>query len=661
VSPAEPNIGDNVSITIRTALNNADGIYINIEGTGRFPLSKKRDDSYFSYYSYTYPNVVTVFKYYFTVVKAGYSYYYNKKGILDTVDSAYNFKVIPGFKTPDWAKGAVMYQIYVDRFFNGDTSNDVCDNEYIYLSKAAAKVNDWNRDVSNDDVCNFYGGDIQGIIKKLPYLKDLGIEVIFLNPVFVSPSNHKYDIQDYDYIDPHFGVISKDNDRALRLEKFNNRFADKYLTRTTDIENLEKSNELMANFIENAHDMGIKVILDGVFNHCGSFNKWMDKEGFYKRAGYDTGAYLEKDSPYHDFFMWYDDNWPNNDAYDCWWNHLNHPKLNYEGSKKLTDKIMEVAEKWVLPPFNADGWRLDVAADLGYSKSYNHKFWREFRKHVKSANPQALILAEHYGSPEEWLNGREWDSVMNYDAFMEPVTYFLTGMEKHSDAFKQELLSNAMAFEESMRYNMARFSIQALNTAMNQISNHDHSRFLTRTNCKPGRLNTQGPRAAEQGINKAVMYEAVLMQMTWPGAPAVYYGDESGLCGWTDPDSRRTYPWGKEDMDLIEFHKAVIGLRRNYSCFKRGSLEYLYNNYGLLSYGRWNDNEKAAVVINNKDEAVDVKIPVWKLGVEEGSDMSRIIYTRNGVFDKDTAEFKVLNGQIDVHLEKYSGAVFVSV
>ena len=181
----------------------------------------------------------------------------------------------------------------------------------------------------------------------------------------------------------------------------------------------------------------MKIILDGVFNHCGSFNKWMDRERIYEdQEGYEPGAFVSPDSPFRSYFRFFRENaedWPYNVHYDGWWGHDTLPKLNYEESVKLENYILYIGRKWVSPPYNVDGWRLDVAADLGRSNDYNHEFWKKFRIAVKDANPNAIILAEHYGDPGSWLQGDEWDTVMNYDAFMEPFTWFLTGMEKHSD------------------------------------------------------------------------------------------------------------------------------------------------------------------------------------------------------------------------------------
>ena len=437
-----------------------------------------------------------------------------------------------------------------------------------------------------------------------------------------------------------------------------NKNASRYICRVTDKENLEASNQFFADFVEEAHKRGMKVILDGVFNHCGSFNKWLDRECIYEDApGYEKGAFVSQDSPYRSYFKFWEEIWPYNTYYDGWWGHDTLPKLNYEESDELFQYVMHIARKWVSPPYNVDGWRLDVAADLGHSAEYNHFFWREFRRNVKEANPNAIILAEHYGDPKDWLSGDQWDTVMNYDAFMEPITWFLTGVEKHSDEFRGDMKGNADAFFNSMRHFMTRFNTQSLQIAMNELSNHDHSRFLTRTNSQVGRTNTRGPEAANQGIDKAVFRQAVMIQMTWPGAPTLYYGDEAGLCGWTDPDNRRAYPWGNEDKDLIEYHKVLISLHKECQALKTGSIMFLHGGYNLICYGRFDEKDKVVVIINRDEAEREIHIPVWRLGIKYQSRMARIFRTdREGFFD-ETQMYVVDNGYIRVNCPGVSGII----
>ncbi len=553
----------------------------------------------------------------------------------------------------------MFYQIYVDRFYNGDPSNDVLTNEYQYIGDKTVKVEDWNKYPAAMGVREFYGGDLQGVLDKMDYLQDLGVDVIYFNPLFVSPSNHKYDIQDYDYIDPHFGKIVHDEGELLRPEQTENRFATRYIDRVSNKENLEASNELFAEVVKEAHRRGMKVILDGVFNHCGSFNKWLDRERIYENApGYEKGAYIDKDSPYHSYFQFHDENkFPYNGSYDGWWGHDTLPKLNYENSRQLLDYVLYIGRKWVSPPYNADGWRLDVAADLGHTPEFNHSFWKEFRKTVKMANPDAIILAEHYGSPLDWLQGQEWDTVMNYDAFMEPVTWFLTGMQKHSDDYREDMRGNADNFWGAMRHHCAAFTMPSFLVAMNELSNHDHSRFLTRTNHKVGRTNTLGPEAANGGVNKAVLREAVVIQMTWPGAPTIYYGDEAGVCGFTDPDNRRTYPWGHEDQELIAFHKEVIRIHKTHREFLTGSLKYLDADYNVIGFGRFNREGQSVILVNNNDYEVTREVSVWYLGIPKECALTCLMITTAEGYSTAAKQYPVISGKVRVTLPATSAII----
>ncbi|WP_455057370.1 glycoside hydrolase family 13 protein [Jutongia sp.] len=664
--PAEPDPYDRVRLRLRCARENLDSVIL-VFNDERIEMEKLYNDRLFDYYE-TFVQLGTeqVF-YYFEIHCGQMTCYYNNVGLCNSVEEYYNFTMTPGFHTPDWAKGAVFYQIYVDRFYNGDRSNDVEDDEYFYIGEGTSKVTDWNKYPAAMGVREFYGGDIAGVMQKLDYLQELGVEVLYLNPIFVSPSNHKYDIQDYDYVDPHFGRIVKDEGEVLQRDEngnlkadptYPNKSASRYICRVTDKENLEASNQLFAEFVEEVHRRGMKVILDGVFNHCGSFNKWLDRECIYENApGYEKGAYVAEDSPYNTFFKFRERQWPYNPHYDGWWGHDTLPKLNYEESPALFDYIMHVGRKWVSPPYNVDGWRLDVAADLGQSGEYNHYFWKEFRRNVKEANPDALVLAEHYGDPTEWLKGDEWDTVMNYDAFMEPLTWFLTGVEKHSDEYRQDQLGNPDSFFGPMRHFMTRFHTQSLLVAMNELSNHDHSRFLTRTNRKVGRTAYLGPEAAGEGIDKSIMRLAVMIQMTWPGAPTIYYGDEAGLCGWTDPDNRRAYPWGREDQELIDFHKEIIRIHKDYQALKTGSILFLHGQYSFISYGRFDEQDKFVIAINSGEQPVSIDLPVWRLGMTEGNRMARLINTSQDGFSLETAMYNIENGILHLNCPPKYGVV----
>lgn len=657
VIPAEPGIHEKVRLRFRTARDDAQEVCL-ISGGETLQMQKISSGEVFDYYETEVQLTDTMFVYYFRIKSESEELCYHRCGVSEHPVEYYNFRIMPGFSTPAWAKGAVMYQIFVDRFCNGDPSNDVEDGEYVYIGEPVCKVKDWNEFPAAMDIRRFHGGDLQGVLDKLDYLEELGVEVIYFNPLFVSPSNHKYDIQDYDYIDPHYGVIIEDGGEVLPEGEKDNTRATKYQKRTGDIRNLEASNRLFAKLVEEMHTRGMRVILDGVFNHCGSFNKWMDRERIYEpQPEYEKGAYVSAQSPYRDFFHFFDEReeaWPYNKNYDGWWGHDTLPKLNYEDSPTLEEYILNIGKKWVSPPYNADGWRLDVAADLGYSNEYNHIFWENFRKAVKSANPQALILAEHYGDPGEWLQGDEWDSVMNYDAFMEPLTWFLTGMEKHSDERRTDLWGNADNFVNTMNHFMASMLTPSLQVAMNELSNHDHSRFLTRTNHIVGRVAQLGSKAAEEGINLAVMREAVAVQMTWVGAPTVYYGDEAGVCGFTDPDSRRTYPWGRENRELVEFHKEMIRIHKREKPLRTGSLKMLSWSSNVLAYARFQEGEQIIVVLNNSKELKEVTIPVWQAEVPMKGKMERLMYSWEKSYTTERDIYLVEDGETVVNMGKHS-------
>ncbi len=669
-SPEEPNAGDTVTLRFRTMREDVDTVWVEILERSEFiPMKAISSDHYFDYFQAEVVLGDSTLSYAYHIKKGEEELYYNRLGVTEDRNPAYAFRLIPNFHVPDWVKGTIMYQIYIDRFRNGDPDNDVEDYEYIYLGHPATKVKDWDADVEPFDVHRFYGGDLQGVFDKLDYIYSLGVRGIYFNPLFVSPSNHKYDTQDYDYIDPHIGRIIRDGGEVLSAGDMDNHHAEKYRVRTSSIENLEASNQLFIQFVEACHARGIKVIMDGVFNHCGSFNKWMNKDGFYSTSlssrgnVYANGAFESKSSPYHSYFAFQneqDNAWPNNDSYEKWWGNDTLPKLNYEGSKTLEEDILRIGRKWVSPPFNCDGWRLDVAADLGHSEEYNHEFWRKFRKAVKEANPEAVILAEHYGNPEKWLEGDQWDTVMNYDAFMEPVTYFLTGMEKHSDSRNPSLQGDGEAFFRTMNYTMARLPESSVLSSMNQLSNHDHSRFMTRTNMRVGRIGLPGTVPSSMGINPAIYRLGAMIQMTWPGAPTIFYGDEVGMCGWTEPDSRRTFPWGHEDFELLEYHKYLTGARRSYPQLAVGWVIPLMAGKNYIVYARRVGEQVAIIAINSGTDEFPLMIPAWRTGITDTVRIRRVLKTDDGGYNAGTTHRYCSGGSFRCYMEAYTGKIYIA-
>lgn len=647
---------DRVRIHLRVFKDErVDVILVNHKENSEFKMKKGHSNGYFDYY-YTDIASPVRFKYYFKLIEGEKIFYYSRLGLTELLREDALFEYNKEFKMPKWAKGALMYQIFIDRFNRGDETNDVVDDEYIYIGLPVKHKENWNEYPSNFDVGYFYGGDLAGVFQKLDYLKDFGVEVIYFNPLFVSPSNHKYDTQDYDYIDPHIGKIVDDCEGVLKEFDSNNDNALKYIKRVTSKKNLEASNELFIEFVTEAHKRNIKVIIDGVFNHCGSFNKWMDKEAIYKRAEekYPLGAYWSDKSEFRSYF-----NFVGN-VYDGWWGFETLPKLYYENSKKLIDEVLRIGAKWVSPPYNVDGWRLDVAADLGYSKVFNHIFWAMFRNAVKGANKNAVILAEHYGDPSFWLDGKCWDGVMNYDGFMEPVSWFLTGLEKHSDREDRSLKGNAEAFFRMLFSALGKMPYNSVLVSMNQLSNHDHSRFLTRTNGVVGRINTHKSSDAQENVRLDIMRQAIMMQVTLPGAPTVYYGDEVGVCGFTDPDSRRTYPWGSENLELLEYHRYMNRLHKMRKELKYGSVIKLISQNNIAGYARVYKDSISIIIINAGDEGQRMDIPLYLTGLRDNAAISRVMCTRSTGYNVGRITYLSDYGKLNINIEPHSGYLFVS-
>lgn len=655
--PPEPEPWDAVAVRLRIQ-RGAEVAVLLLRDFSSEPVRmfKFRSDELFDWYeAKLYCRTSPIF-YSFLIEWEGRCIHYNRTGAHWTdAAPAFNptaaFQVIPGFHVPGWARGALQYQILPDRFRDGKPENDTVDREYYYANGYIRHAPAWDALPQADDYRCLYGGDLQGVMEKLDYLQSLGVEAIYFNPIFVSPSGHRYDIQDYDHVDPHLTVIPRDGGEALPHGDRNNAHASKYIRRTNDLANLNASDAWFAFFCRELHRRGMKIILDGVFNHCGSFHRWMNREGIYPGG---QGAYGHPHSPYRSYFGFKSDT-----EYDCWWDVETVPKLYYERSQALCEEILRVAERWVSPPWSIDGWRLDVAADLGLTDAFNHLFWREFRRRVKAVNPDILIIAEHYGDPSPWLNGEEWDTVMNYDGFMDPLSFFLTGVEKHSDFRRDDLFQNGPAFFEDILAAMSRLPTPSLYCAMDQLSNHDHSRFMTRTNGRVGRLHTVGSDAAGEGINPGVFREAAVIQMTWPGAPTIYYGDEAGLVGWTDPDNRRTYPWGSEDLSLIALHRALARLRECLPVLRAGSLKPLLAGHGFIAYARFNSDTCVAVACNNTGTPMELALPLSDAGVPDGVPATRRLRTtENGYDETPVPAGTVENGALAIALPPYSANVF---
>lgn len=458
----------------------------------------------------------------------------------------YQITVHEDFEIPSWYKEGVMYNIFVDRFNNGNRNKKPSNpkkNSFIYAnwSDEPMYIKDKNDEIIRWD---FHGGNLKGIIDKLPYLSKIGVSIIYLSPIFESSSNHKYNTGDYKKIDPMFG-----------------------------------DEEILKELIEKANKKGINIILDGVFSHTGADSKYFNKFGNYD----EVGAYQSKDSKYSSWYTFND--FP--DDYKCWWGVKDLPNVN-ELNKSYMDYIIydkdSVINKWT--DMGIKGWRLDVADELPT------EFIKEIRKELKKNDAESVLVGEvwedasnkiTYNERRNYLVGNQLDSVMGYP-FRDNIVSFLKG-----NITSKELNNKFMTIKEN-------YPKESFKANLNLISSHDVARIKTELN-----------------YDEAMVKLAVATQMTFEGVPYIYYGDEAGLCGGTDPDNRKTYPWKNEDEDMIEFYKEAINTRKKYSVLTSGDTEFIdTNDDDVFGYIRFNDKcEKILILINrsleNKNISINIK------------------------------------------------------
>jgi len=444
-------------------------------------------------------------------------------------------KTIPSLP-PSWAARSIFYQIFPDRFYNGNHSND------------PAATEAWN---GQPTYYNFFGGDLQGIIEKIPYLKQLGVTALYLNPIFESPSNHKYNTSDFLKIDPAFG----------------------------DIWTFKK-------LLQELHRQEMKLIIDGVFNHTGD-TFWAFRDVLKRGA----------DSRFKDWYFFH--GFPvvqgPNPNYDCWWNFGTLPKLNYE-NPEVVRYILRVVAFWT--SLGIDGWRLDVPNEVVFD------FWKVFRRLVKSINPEAFIVGEIWDDPSGWLQGDTCDAVMNYRWREAVLRYFAYGASS-AEQFRVELCQ--------LRRNLP---WETIISAYNLLGSHDTPRFLTLC-----------------GGDRRKFLAALAFQFTYPGIPALYYGDEVGLTGDKDPDCRKTMQWDpqKQDQVILEATRSLAALRQKYQALQDGGYYGLAVGDSLFGFIRLGKREQVLFVSNMSPECRSIQLPAeWNGGWEPlyavGSSLSGLDY-----------------------------------
>ena len=521
------------------------------------PLSCIKKENSYEYYSETFSLYKTgLYFYHFLIETECSTFHLYKCGDSDTnmeEGASWQLSCIPSdFTVPSCFKGRVYYQIFPDRFYKERilSAEDKKTPYHLHDDEGDIPVflPDEKGIIQNND---FFGGNIEGIIKKLPYLKDLGVGVIYLNPIFSAYSNHRYDTSDYKKTDPLLGT--EDDFKSL---------------------------------CEKAHELGIKILLDGVFSHTGCDSVYFDK---YNRYG--MGAYHNPDSPYKDWYQF--NNYP--DSYTSWWGIDTLPCVN-ELSESFLNYIIEdsdsVVAHWLT--LGADGFRLDVADELP------DEFIIKLRKRVKEINPDALVLGEvwedasnkvSYSVRRRYFTAPELDSVMNYP-FRDAILSFVKG-----NMCAKDFAASVMTICEN-------YPRDVLDALMNSLSTHDTPRILTLLSDAPymeKREERAFFRLSGEMKEKAIkrLKTAAFLQFCLPGCPCIYYGDEAGMEGFEDPFNRAFYPWGKENSEILDFFKVLAEIKNSHIALRLGDTRFIPIDDKSLLMERRTDSEKLYAYAGN--------------------------------------------------------------
>ena len=613
VTPQNPTLGSDVVIRLKVYKENPITlVLLRIAPNGEqitIEMHKTELDSFYQYFSCKIKITTPTFTYRFAVVTSeDYFWFNSKEKLTRTTPSDINdFKIIADIGETDWVHKSVFYQIFPDRFYDGDPSNNVKTGEYTYHGQVsrAREWDDTSLKTNDYKSYDFYGGDLAGIKKKIPYLKSLGINSLYVNPIFHAPSNHKYDIVDYKAVDPHFG-----------------------------------SNEEFSKLVNELHSQNIRIILDGIFNHTGEGHKWFNRLEIFEKEG----AFNKKDSPFREFYTFYE--WPQ--KYESWFGFSSLPKLNYNSEKlkaeiyKKNDSVMKF---WLSEPYNVDGWRIDVANMMArQDETQLHlKIWEEIRKEIKAFKSSAYIMGEHFFDGTPLLDGKKLDAIMNYQGFNFPLLKWLTKHELtyvHTPKGLKQKWSKVNFAVKDFKKQLNRFrtlipfQLQLLN--FNLLSSHDLPRFYTR-------LNEQ----------KDQYKLAIIFLFTYIGVPCIYYGDEIGMKGSFDPDNRRPMIWdeSKWNHEILSTYKTLINLRHTKPELQSGLLKEIYSKNEIFAFARILFDKSTIIILNNNENNVNFHLPCWKIGIID-VDLQNCL---------DNTRYRVKNGVLDLELVNYTCLILTTV
>ena len=509
----------------------------------------------------------TNYRFFFTTTEGNWSFTAN--GMVQyTPTDATDFKFLYRYSAPSWVQGSVFYQIFPERFADGNSSNNVESGEYsCYGTSVVAHTwGEWPTETGASGNAHFFGGDLQGIVQHMDYLTDLGVSALYLTPIFTSPSNHKYDVQNYREVDPHFG-----GEQALIALR------------------------------EALDERGMRLMLDIVPNHCSSMHEWF------------LEAQKNLDAPTRDYFTF----GATSALYESWLGVSSLPKLNYH-SEHLRQEMYAgedaIMRYWLRPPYRIDGWRIDVANMLARQgeSQLEHKIGRGIRRAVKSESPSMYLIGEHFFDGSAQLQGDELDATMNYRGFSLPLLQWLVG---YIDVLSLDLpretwpLLPTEALMAQWKAFLAAIPWQIAIQQFNLLGSHDTPRLQT---------IVDGDEVLAQ--------VAVTLLFTYPGVPNIYYGDEVGLEGGRDPDNRRCMPWDPQTWNMTRrtLYQHLIHERRTAPALREGGFQALYAAGETLAFLRESPDERLLVVARRKDDGLKA-LPIQQTGLVDGTQVQEVL------------------------------------
>lgn len=572
VSNPLPRFGETVTIRLRLPVEApVRNVFLRTAPDGEEDLKamrRVREDGVSAWWETGLTIIMPRTTYRFKVMSSEGAYWYNALGA-SRADSPdwFDFRLLADFAAPSWLEDAVFYQIFPDRFFNGDPSNDVPPGAWTNQRGFPTTRREWGAPPlhwNEGGGLDFYGGDLQGITQKLDYLRDLGVTALYLNPIFTAYSNHRYDTADYDNVDPYLG-----------------------------------GNEALAELRRALDRAEMRLVLDVTPNHTGFKHTWF------------TAAQADLNAPTADYFTFH----RHPDDYESWLGHKSLAKLNYR-SERLREAMYgapdSVLRRWLREPYRIDGWRLDVAnmtARQGMQQ-LDHKIWRGIRRAVKADNPEVYLFGENFFDGTPHLQGDELDAVMNYQGFTIPLWHWLRGRDLPDDfARGREWIDPHPLPAEAVSEQWTRFRAAVpwvvTRQQFNQLGSHDTPRILSIV-----------------GGDTALLKLGAALLLTFPGVPCIYYGDEIGMEGLFDPDNRRCMRWDANTWngDVRDHYRRLIALRRRSFALRRGGFQMVAASGGLLAYLRQSSQQRLLVVGYRGPESLPVvELPLRHAGYADGT------------------------------------------